>query len=60
MSSKATRGDWTRVNRLWGNAMERGASWSQQLDGNFAERTPVFWMSQVLMAIRLFLHGMVC
>ena len=27
--------------------MERGASWSQQLDDNFAERTSVFWMSQV-------------
>ena len=22
--------------------MERGASWSQQLDGNFAKRIPVF------------------
>ena len=22
--------------------MERGASWSQQLDGNFAKRTPAF------------------
>ena len=45
MSSKATRGDWKRGERLSRNAMERGASWSQQLDANFAERTPVFFMA---------------
>ena len=28
----------------------RGASWSEQLDGNFAERIPVFWTSQIFMA----------
>ena len=60
MSSKATRGDWERGKRLLGNAMEREASWSQQLDGNFAKRTPVFFMSQIFMAIRSFLHHMVC
>ena len=38
----------------------RGASWSEQLDGNFAERIPVFWTSQVFMAIAPFLHRMVC
>ena len=59
-SSKATRGDWKRCNRLLGNAMERGASWSQQLDGNFAKRTPDFWISHVFMAIRPVLHRMVC
>ena len=26
--------------------MEREAFWSQQLDGNFAKRTPASWMSQ--------------
>ena len=31
------RGEW-----LPRSVMERGASWSQQLDGNFAKRTPVF------------------
>ena len=36
--------------------MERGASWSQQLGGNFAKRTPVFWMYQVFMAVRPFFH----
>ena len=29
--------------------MERRASWSQQLDGNFAERTPVFYDHQTLL-----------
>ena len=38
----------------------RGASWSQQLDGNFAKRTPAFGMSQCFKAIRPFLHHMVC
>ena len=38
----------------------RGASWSEQLDGNFAERIPVFWTSQVFMASTPFLHRMVC
>ena len=28
--------------------MEREASWSQQLDGNFAEKTPVFYGHQTL------------
>ena len=32
----------------------------QQLDGNFAERVPVFWTSRVFMAIAPFLHSMVC
>ena len=39
MSSKATRGDWKRGERLSGSVMEQETSWSQQLDGNFAERT---------------------
>ena len=38
----------------------RGASWSEQLDDNFAERIPVFWTSQVFMASTPFLHRMVC
>ena len=46
--SKATRGDWKRGEWLSRNAMKRGASWSQHLDGNFAERTPVFYDYQTL------------
>ena len=41
----AARGDWKRGERLSRKAMERGASWSHQLEGNFTERTSVFWMS---------------
>ena len=43
----ATRGDW----KLEATGC-RGASWSQQLDGNFVKRIPVFWTSQVFMDIR--------
>ena len=52
--SKETRGDWKRGERLSRNALERGASWSQQLDGNFAERVPDFWTPGVFMAITPF------
>ena len=46
--SKATQGDWKRGESLSRNAMERGTSWSQQLEGNFVERTPVFYGHQTL------------
>ena len=50
----ATRGDRKLGANGCRSVMERGASWSQQLDGNVAKKIPVFWTSQGFMAIRPF------
>ena len=45
------------IERLGANGC-RQSSWSE-LDGKFAERIPVFWTSQVFMALAPFFHRMV-